>query len=55
MNEKRDLPSTQDLMWPTLEALRSLGGSGRIGEINEAVINIQGFTEAQLTCGDPYR
>jgi restriction system protein len=33
--------------WPTLEALRNLGGSGRIDEIVEAVIAGEGFTEEQ--------
>jgi restriction system protein len=35
-------------MWPTLKALRSLGGSGRIEEINGEVIRSQGFSEDQL-------
>lgn len=34
-------------MWPTLTALKRLGGSGRIDEIVEAVIADEGFTEAQ--------
>jgi len=34
-------------MWPTLEALRNLGGSGRIDEIVEAVIAGERFTEEQ--------
>src|ERR1700722_8477471 len=43
-----DLPSAQDLMWPTVQALRTLGGSGRIEEINEQVVRQQGFSEEQL-------
>ncbi len=35
-------------MVPTIEALRKLGGSGRVGEINNEVILIQGFSEDQL-------
>jgi restriction system protein len=41
------IPSHFDLMWPTLEALKQLGGSGRIDEIVEAVIQAEGFTEEQ--------
>jgi restriction system protein len=48
MTSYRDIPSAQDLMWPSLLALRSLGGSGRIDEINEEVVRQQGFTEEQL-------
>jgi len=35
-------------MTTTVEALRKLGGSGRVGEINNEVIQIQGFSEDQL-------
>ena len=35
-------------MWPTLEALKRLGGSGHIDEIVEAVVEAEGFTEEQL-------
>src|ERR1039458_826767 len=48
MTKKSDLPNSQELMWPTILALRSLGGSGRIEEINEEVIRQQEFTEEQL-------
>jgi len=34
-------------MWPTVVALRQLGGSARTGEISEAVIEAEGFTEDQ--------
>lgn len=53
MIEKQDLLSTQELMWPTLEALRALGGSGRIEEINGKVIKRQGFSEEQLAIRRP--
>jgi restriction system protein len=36
-----------ELMWPTLQALKELGGSGRIEEIVESVIEAEGFTEEQ--------
>ena len=35
-------------MWPTLLALRALGGSGRIDEINEEVIRAEAFSEDQI-------
>lgn len=41
------IPNQFQLMWPTLTALKRLGGSGRIDEIVEAVIADEGFTEAQ--------
>ena len=53
MIEKQDLPSVQELMWPTLEALRVLGGSGRIEEIDGEVIRRQGFSEEQLAIRRP--
>ncbi|MYH00756.1 MAG: restriction endonuclease [Acidimicrobiaceae bacterium] len=42
------IPNQFELMWPTLEALKALGGSGRIEEIFEAVVEQQGFSEDQL-------
>jgi len=53
MIEKQDLPSVQELMWPTLEALRNLGGSGQTEEINGEVIKRQGFSEEQLAIRRP--
>jgi restriction system protein len=41
------IPNQFELMWPTLQALMRLGGSGRIEEIVEAVIEAEGFTEEQ--------
>jgi hypothetical protein len=41
------IPSQFELMWPTLEALKRLGGSGHIDEIVEAVVDAEGFTEEQ--------
>ncbi len=32
------IPNREELLWPTLTALRELGGSGGIGEINDTVI-----------------
>lgn len=42
-----EIPNQFQLMWPTLQALRRLGGSGRIEEILESVIEAEGFTEEQ--------
>jgi restriction system protein len=42
-----DIPRQTDLMWPTIEALRRLGGSARIDEIAESVVETEGFTEEQ--------
>ena len=41
------IPNQFELMWPTLQALKELGGSGTIGEIVERVIAAEGFTEEQ--------
>jgi restriction system protein len=41
------IPNQFELMWPTLQALKQLGGSGRIEEIVEAVIEAESFTEEQ--------
>jgi restriction system protein len=53
MINKQDLPSVQDLMWPTLEALGALGGSGRTEEINGEVMRQQGYSEDQLAIRRP--
>jgi len=42
-----DIPRWKDLLWPTLRALRALGGSGTIEEIEKTVDGIVGFTPAQ--------
>jgi restriction system protein len=42
-----DIPRWKDLLWPTLDALRALGGSGSIEEIETTVDAIVGFTEEQ--------
>ncbi|MGH2361566.1 MAG: restriction endonuclease [bacterium] len=41
------LPSATQLMWPTLEVLRDLGGSGTNQEILEAVVTQLGLSEQQ--------
>ena len=40
--------SANALAWPTVQALRKLGGSGNIAEIDAKVVELSDFTEAQL-------
>jgi restriction system protein len=42
-----DIPSLSQLYWPTIRALRELGGSGTVREIVEKVIELEGFSEEQ--------
>jgi restriction system protein len=42
-----DIPSVSQLYWPTIRALRDLGGSGTVREIVEKVIELEGFSEEQ--------
>lgn len=42
-----DIPAYSDLLWPTIVAVRRLGGSGSIDEIADAVMDQEGFTEEQ--------
>ena len=42
------MPSAVDLMWPTLRALESLGGSASIGELDDRVATDMGLGEAVL-------
>src|SRR4051794_6258303 len=44
-----DIPDFRELMFPTLQVLKALGGSGRIDEISEAVVDNLGFTAEQQT------
>ena len=32
------IPATEDLLWSVSAALRTLGGSARVGEINDAIV-----------------
>ena len=41
------IPPAYTLLWPTLLAIRAIGGSGTIEEINEKVIELERFTEEQ--------
>ena len=41
-----DVPSHDKLMWPTLLAIRDLGGSATISEISSGVIELLKFLSA---------
>ena len=41
------IPSYNDLLWPTLRAVREIGDSGTIEEIVEKVTELEGFSEEQ--------
>jgi restriction system protein len=41
------LPAYNELLWPTIVAVRKLGGSASIDEIVETVIDQEGFTDEQ--------
>lgn len=43
------VPTYDQLMWPTLGALKQLGGSGSIQEILDTVVELGDYTEAQLS------
>lgn len=43
-----DLPSYDDLIVPVFEALKALGGSGTVAEINQKVIESLGLSEEQV-------
>jgi len=42
------IPRYNQLLWPTLRAVQALGGSARLDEIDEKVIELEGFSESQL-------
>ena len=41
------VPTHLELQWPTLQAVEAIGGSGTIGEIDQKVVEREGFTEEQ--------
>jgi restriction system protein len=41
------VPNIPALLWPTLRAIRDIGGAGTIDEINDRVIELESFTEPQ--------
>ena len=46
--EAPSIPPYNELLWPTLCAVRELGHSARLDEINERVIEREDFSDAQL-------
>ena len=46
-NTKVNVPAYHRMLWPTLQALMQMGGSGTVQEIMDRVIEIEGYTEAQ--------
>jgi restriction system protein len=48
MAQTTGIPPYSDLLWPTLIAVRTLGGAGKIEEIDDAVIESEGFSEEQI-------
>ncbi len=52
LNEKKQLeiPTPDQLMWPTLKALKDLGGSGSIQELLDKIIEIENYSEEIQQC-----
>jgi restriction endonuclease Mrr len=44
-----EIPTYNELLWPTLTAVRGLGHTAKLEEINERVIESQGFTDEQMS------
>ena len=42
-----EVPPYHELLWPVLQAVGELGGSGSISEIVETAIKREGFSDAQ--------
>lgn len=42
-----EVPPYDEMLWPSLKAVADLGGSASIGEIDEAVVKLQRFSDAQ--------
>jgi len=41
------IPQYHELMWPSLQATKALGGSATVREMDEATVEAEGFTEEQ--------
>jgi|SRR3954451_11706445 len=44
-----EIPTYNELLWPTLVAVRELGHTAKLDEINERVVESEGFTEEQMS------
>lgn len=47
MNGSTGVPQYHEMLWPTVVALRDLGGSGSISEIDQTVVTNEKFTDEQ--------
>jgi restriction system protein len=52
---RRDIPTYRELIYPTLRAVASLGGSAQGGEIIDALTELLGVTPEQLAVTYPGR
>jgi restriction system protein len=44
-----EIPTYSDLLWPTLMAVRALGNTAKLDEIDERVVEAEGFTDQQMS------
>jgi restriction system protein len=44
--EQEVVPHQDSLIWPTIKALKELGGSGTVSEVNEKIVELEGYSEA---------
>ena len=56
MPTKEDVPKVQDIIAPTIQALRGLGGSGTLHEINDEIASLMELSEGiqQFSKGDSH-
>lgn len=56
MPTKENVPKVQEIIAPTVQALRNLGGSGTLHEINDEIASLMGLSEAvqQVSMGDTH-
>jgi restriction system protein len=47
VGDRLSIPPAYTMIWSVVQALRELGGSGRIAEINDKVSQIRGFSDQQ--------
>ena len=52
---RRDMPTYRDLIYPTLRAVASLGGSAQGSEITDALTELLGTTPEQLSASGTRR
>src|SRR5258708_7728576 len=47
VDTRANVPAYDKMLWPTLQALKQMGGSGSVQEIMDRVVELEGYTEAQ--------